>query len=390
MSDNIGRLIKEVERIYDSERNQETLRYWQGIADFRGKFRGFPTDRRNIDGKIPFIADFMPPLWSKIFNYNVKEYYTDPETFLKNYLKQQIYQFEELQDDTPILKAVPIYMGAAFESGLYGAVTLYSDTKDPWTAREPVLKDTKDLAKLEPADFYKTGQMPLVHKFYETLTKLLPDDFQVIFPELGRGPFGVAVHLRGYDTLLMDLILNPEFVRDLLGFLVEDRIRWTKERAKFLGSDEAWGNLNNDEVCCPMISPTLYEEMVLPHEIKIAEFHGGAGYWHSCGNITDLLPLIKRIPGLKMVQVSPQTDLTTACRLFSHASLELDVNSVRDILDAPEETMAVRLQEYKNTLLENGHTRAYVRAGSLAPLGTLGQDLTKIKTWIRLAREIFG
>ncbi|MGI6558340.1 MAG: uroporphyrinogen decarboxylase family protein [Limnochordia bacterium] len=390
MSDSIGRLVKEVEMIYNSDRNQQTLRCWQGIADFRGKFRGFPTDRRDLDGKIPFIADFMPPLWSRIFGYNVQEYYTDPETFLQYYLQQQIYQFEELQDDTPILKAVPIYMGTGFESGLYGAVTLYSDTKDPWVAREHILKEPADLAKLEPADFYTTGQMPLVHEFYRTLTKLLPDDWQVIFPELGRGPFGVAVHLRGYDTLLMDLILNPKFVQDLLGFLVEDRIRWTQERAKFLGSDEAWGNLNNDEVCCPMLSPALYEEMILPHEIKIAEFHGGAGYWHSCGNITELLPLIKRIPGLKMVQVSPQTDLPTACRLFAHASLELDVNSVRDILDASEETMAAKLHEYKDDLIQNGHSKAYIRAGSLAPLGTLDQDLAKIKTWIKLAREILG
>ena len=151
-------------------------------------------------------------------------------------------------------------MGTGFESGLYGAVTLYSDTTDPWVAREPVLKEPEDLARLEPADFYPTGQMPLVHEFYRTLTGLLPDDWQVIFPELGRGPFGVAVHLRGYDTLLMDLILNPKFAQDLLGFLVEDRIRWTQERAKFLGTNEALGNLNNDEVCCPMLSPALYEE----------------------------------------------------------------------------------------------------------------------------------
>ena len=59
-------------------------------------------------------------------------------------------------------------------------------------------------------------------------------------------------------------------------------------------------------------------------------------------------------------------------------------------MDASEETMAAKLHEYKDDLIQNGHSKAYIRAGSLAPLGTLDQDLAKIKTWIKLAREILG
>ena len=41
-----------------------------------------------------------------------------------------------------------------------------------------------------------------------------------------RGPLDLAIQLRGYEALMVDISERPAFVHDLLRFITEQRCRW--------------------------------------------------------------------------------------------------------------------------------------------------------------------
>ena len=77
--------------------------------------------------------------------------------------------------------------------------------------------------------------------------------------------------------------------------VTDARIEFTKERRKFLNKIEVESTLWNDEASIPIISPSIYKEFVFPYDNEVSIFYGGLRWWHSCGNKTPLIPIIKSI-----------------------------------------------------------------------------------------------
>ena len=190
-------------------------------------------------------------MWGAILGFKVDEFYTNPLTYLIYQLKMMIYRYEHWSDETCIGKEIPIWLGAPFESSLFGGKTIYAEDASPWLDREPVIKSEEDLDRQEFPDFYQSGLMPIAHQYYEVIGELIDDDFNVTFPEWGRSPFGVAFHIRRIDNLAIDMATNPEFTHRLMRFITNARKQWVQDRAKFLDMNVEKGNLYNDEVNCP-------------------------------------------------------------------------------------------------------------------------------------------
>jgi hypothetical protein len=235
-------------------------------------------------------------------------------------------------------------------------------------------------------DFYRSGLMPLAHRYYARLKELLPADFTVTFPEWGRGPWGVAFHIRLNNNLAMDLIDRPAFVHRLMRFITDARKEWWLARCKFLGTRLEPANLYNDEVNTPTMSPGQYEEFVLPYEQELSEFHGGIGYWHSCGDTTLLVHLIDRIPNMSMFHVGPWTNLRRVVEVFSERHpLELCLNPVNDVQLAPVERMRAHLQDIRQVC---GNIAYTVRADGLQNLQGKDFEVTQIQQWCAVADEV--
>ncbi len=209
-----------------------------------------------------------------------------------------------------------MWLGVTLESSLFGSATIYNDNEYPWIDCEPVLKNESDLNKIKMPDFYRSGLMPLAHQYYEGIGELIDNDFNVVFPEWGRSPFGVATHIRGYENFLSDMINNPKFAHRILRLITDTRKEWITEREKFLGKCKGKENIYNDEVNCPSLSPELYEEFALPYELELSDFHGGILYFHSCGDTTKLLPLIAKINTIEMFHVGPWIDGCSYTKAF--------------------------------------------------------------------------
>jgi len=379
------KLFDKIDELIESSRNQEILKAWNSQArPTKDHWRGTPFSSKKTK-MIPFTVEPEIPMWAKILDFNVKQYYTNPRCYFENNLKMMIYRFEEFQDFTPIEKTIGIWLGASFEASLFGSKTIFMEDEDPWIDREPVIKRYEDLDRLEFPHFCKSGLMPLAHRMYSEMNELAKGEYTIVFPEWRMGPFGVACALRKMENLLADILLNPEFVHKLMQFITEARKEWTKERAKFLKQEVGKGDLDNDEVNSLLLSPKHYEEFVLPYEQELCEFHGGIGYWHSCGDVTKLLNPIRKIPEIDMFHIGPWTDLKEARRVFGESSaLEKCLMPTADVQLASETQMEAKLDEIRSALDGSSYT---VRADGLQVINSVEEDVAKIKSWVKIAYD---
>jgi uroporphyrinogen-III decarboxylase len=383
--DSIKSLMDKVREISEEKANKKRIERWQPSPETaRDHWRGKPQWRASIDSA-PITVEPEMAMWGEIMGFALDEFYQNPLVYLEYQLRMMIWRYENFDDHTCIEKNVPIWLGTTFESSLFGSKTIYDKSESPWLDREFVIGNESDFYKIQKPDFNKTGLMPLSHKYYEVLKETLDDDFNVTFPEWGRSPFAVATHIRGFENVLIDLVSNPDFAKELIRFITDVRIEWTKERAHFLGMGVEKGNIYNDEVNTPTLSPQLYEEFALPYEIELSKFHGGILYWHSCGNTTALMTSIAKIPDLEMFHVGPWTDLKTAMDTFKgELPLEICIHPLKYVQNADENAMRSNLQEINEICGDSPYT---IRAEGLQKFTTVNEDVKHIKDWIRIANE---
>jgi hypothetical protein len=143
----------------------------------------------------------------------------------------------------------------------------------------------------------------------------------------------------------------------------------------------------NDEVTHPVVSPKMYEECILPSEIRLAEHFGGLSYWHSCGNTTFLYKLIGRIPNLEMVTVSAWSDVERAGREYSlDMALEVQLHNYKDVLHPTDENaLKERIELIKDST--SGHKAIVHGCGLVFPDG-YDEAMRRIKILSETAREV--
>jgi uroporphyrinogen-III decarboxylase len=356
VQESIPRLLDAVRSRVDSEKNRGYWELWDATAqppysDFGTYHYLFPRPV-NKDGRIPYIFMVEPSLWHRYFGVNLKEFYTDPATYLEYWLRIALYHFENFHDDYPLSLTIDIDFGSVFPQSLFGVETLYADNEAPWNGLEPVWKTEADFAKAKFPDFYESGLLPLAHRFYSEIKEMVGDDFRVHFISWRKGPFSLLVYLRGFEQLLMDLFDRPAFVHEMLDFISEAMIDWYDQRQAFTG--DPWLGplmLFNDEVSTPTLSPGLYKEFVFPYEKKLADYFGRVHYWHSCGDTTALAPVIARLPNVHMFDVGPWTDLAKAVdayRYVPEATVMRRINPIDWVMRATEEQMRQPIEEVRS------------------------------------------
>ena len=385
--DNVEALLERIRALVQTDENQRRAKLWKVQADTgEAYWHGYPEEGLDC---IPFTIELENEMWAKVFVFGLDKYYTQGLTYLTANLKMKTYRFENFSDGTPIGKAISLWMGAGFEASLFGLKQVYTKNRDPWIGREPLLRDKRDLDKLVVPDFYRASAMLRVHQMYKDMKRLLDDDFPVIMPEWCRGPFGLACHLRGMDNVVIDMQEDPGFVHALMRFTTRARKKWTKQRAEFMKVSIHGGRLSNDEVNIPLLSPQLYEKFILPYEIELSKFYGVISYWHSCGDTADLHNLIKGIPHLQMIHISPWTDLEQSVANFAGSGIALEVvlHPLIDIQKATQEKIRSHLVHIRSVTQGISTT---VRADGLQVISSVKKDLKKIKRWVDITQSILG
>jgi uroporphyrinogen-III decarboxylase len=184
------------------------------------------------------------------------------------------------------------------------------------------------------------GIMELNLKYYEYFQKRAKDETFCDRPikscqpaALGTdGPFTIASNLRGATNILLDCSDDPEYVKELLGFITEATIFRLKDWWKLMGMplkmDTFW--FADDSI--QNISTEMYKELVLPFHKKLLNELGKSGQTkiHLCGDssrhfltIRDELDCIEFDTGFPIDFGGVRKQLGKKVRLLGGPSIQL-------------------------------------------------------------------
>jgi uroporphyrinogen-III decarboxylase len=381
--DNLNTLIDEMAEIVASPENQANREKWKEVQPWpRDFWRGIPAFA--APETTPFLMVPMNEFWAALFQEDFLQYYQDPLTHLELQLRANIFLWKYLRDDRYFEPNVYVWMGVVTELSFFDLPIRYFTNREPWIDGPNKLAEKSTLERMEFPDFFRSGLMPRILEFYARMRDILGDRLRVVFPQWVRGPICHAMHLRGMQNLLLDMIDDPDFVHRLLRFVTNARKNWFAAWVRFTGEPMPKAMFYNDEIDVPTIAPEMYREYVLPYEMELAEFQGGAIYWHSCGNTTAIMSDIAKLPGLELMHVSPWASLSTAVSLFSHSTaLDVDLDPIRDVYEADAPMMRKRIREIRHAC--RGHLIS-IRADGFQAMGNVKENLEKMQMWVKVAR----
>jgi uroporphyrinogen-III decarboxylase len=381
----VERLIDEVAEIKNSTRNIELKNLWENFYS-----------HKDVE-KIPITVNWSLSFYAQTLGIDLKAMFSTPQRYLEDMLKILLYRARNFMDDNPLGVMFPgaeaaeitadqqgdlmVYFGPPFEPALFGLEAIFDDKIDPRQGPNPIMKNESDLDDMNYPDFYQSGMMPKVIEFYEEICNIVKGRLEVVFPIFCRGPFSIAWALRGLQNCVVDMYRRPDFFHKMMTFITESRIRWEKERERYLGRKMRRAQLDNDEVDGDIISKQLYEKFIFPYEEKTAEFYeNGIFYFHSCGNLSRLYNSIQKLPGLGRIEVSPVSDLELAARTFSPKNVILHkrLDPRKDVYVSTNE-MATNL---RRILQQCSTASVEIDACPLDP------PIERIQEWIHMARQV--
>lgn len=380
----IPEIVDRILELEASAGNRKSMDLWRWERPLPvPHFHGVPRP-----GTLAFTVGIEMPMWAELLGFDLMAFYNIPEVYYEDTLKIKLYRYLYIKDDTPLTKDIVIWPGAGFEESIFGLEQVYTPDADPWVGKSTLLEKRSDLLTMEKPDFYESGYMPQLHSFYDSIGKMARQHgMNVVFPFWQKGPFGIALRLRGVTNLFMDMITAPSFVRDLMDFLSFSRQEWTKERANFLGTTIEKGDLINDDVDSTMISPEFYEQFILPYEKQLSSFHGGIRYWHSCANVSSFYGLICNIDNIGLLDVGPWSDVKQALQATQGIiPLEIRLHPKKvNIYTATDESIRNAVN-YHIKCCKEFDGDFCMRVGGLSQFSGLAQSINSIKRFLAIAR----
>lgn len=187
----------------------------------------------------------------------------------------------------------------------------------PWAALRPA-----QIAAIDPQMAACHPVMDRVLAHYRRLERVFGDRADIFGVKSGtmnvHTPYTTAHQLCG-EGLLILLVEDPAGAR-----LVMDKV-WEIYGAIYGRILNATGariqRMQLGDCAASMLSPSVYRDVILPVNARIARERGVAGY-HSCGPSTHLLEEFAQIPGLDSIQLGPGTDLRRATELLPATHLQ--------------------------------------------------------------------
>jgi Uroporphyrinogen-III decarboxylase len=147
----------------------------------------------------------------------------------------------------------------------------------------------------------------------------------------------IAGQLRGVESLMYDIVDEPEFFERLLDFSLEVSLTFAKSLID-AGADQI---IAGEALCSPnFISPNIYRTYILPRQKiwakTLDEYGAGATCLHVCGNISPILEDLGKTH-TTMLDIDHVVDMKEA-RLKSGCAVRGNINPAGKLLGGtPEE-----------------------------------------------------
>ena len=215
---------------------------------------------------------------------------------------------------------VTVDMQRYFDAGFFGAAVEYRPGQTPDTV--PILAGNHKHLLFDQGlpDPLTGGIYGQAHRFHEVMAERIQAGFTfqgrpVEFNPSGLtntdGPLTVATNLRGVE-LYTDFYTDPEYVRQLLDFIVEGTITRIRAQRRFFALPEisdTWGYADD---AVQMLSTDMVEEFIIPAHRKLKQGLTSAERIsiHLCGNATRHFKLLRDSLGVYSFDTGFPVDFT--------------------------------------------------------------------------------
>jgi len=367
------------------------------IDELIEKVREASLSERNLkkikEEKDKIICSFgleEPIASTELFGYDANVYYSDPYFYIEQTLRQKLWRWENLDDDIPISLEIDAKLGYYAEYTFMGMEVSFNRKGVPLIQEDHPLSKSADLKLLKPVDFKTSGWMPRILKWYDDINEISRERLKVIFYGWYRGPLDLAMQLRGYNKFIIDAMENPDFIDGLLKFITEQRLRWYDGYCGYFARPMPAAFISDDWVNIPYITPEIFRDFVLPRYFEIERHQGGVDQIHSCGDQTPIQHDLLKIKSLKVVEVSPWTDLKKSVENVPPEKPLIISLHPNDVLFASAGEMENKLKFIADTC---GKHKYRIGTAGLTPI--FGEDnerefIYKIRTWVDIAMKVLG
>ena len=141
----------------------------------------------------------------------------------------------------------------------------------------PLIANPKDFDHLRPPDPYKNGRMPFIMEFNKRCADLgLNQTLRF------AAPFSVAANVRGIQSLLLDIMMQPSFAHKLLRFITYEVLApWIEAQRREAGVGLV--ALGGDALASiPIINLEIMKEFALQYILELQKLLGDVevrGWW---------------------------------------------------------------------------------------------------------------
>lgn len=252
----------------------------------------------------------------------------------KKIAQGKIAAHEEFQDDG-IVAALDLFV----EPEALGARTELREHV-PIVVEWPLAKDKGAIDRLEIPDPHKDGRMPVILEELKVLWPRYKDT--VAIGPVTSGPITCASNLRGVENLLLDMVLDPKYVHQLLRICTDT----IKEYWKAIFEVGTHAVIMLDPICTnTLMSPEQYEEFSMPYVrelFSLANEKGVVPVNHICADSSMIWEQMVEV-GAPAIQIDYPINLADAKRrVGDKACIMGNVNPIEVILyGTPEEIYQV-------------------------------------------------
>jgi uroporphyrinogen decarboxylase len=232
----------------------------------------------------------------------------------------------------------PFYTFVAYGSWEFGGEIAWPQDRwasGPSVSKKPV-QTLEDLYSLELPDVKVAGCLPRMMEFAR-----LQEKHQTQIGFIYGSPFTFCANLCGVDKFLEWAASEPDAVHKVMR-LMTDHLKQVADW--FIGTFGAERVL--PRMASPtdgLISPRMYERLVLPYRLELHEYVLQKGvshiYDHICGEQNKNLPLLARLPwgNPGILSFGHEVDLMKAAELFPNEIISGNIDPALIVKGTPEE-----------------------------------------------------
>ena len=301
--------------------------------------------------------------------------------------------------------------------GIWGPALTWTENRASGGAGvcDAPIKTLEDIEKLTPAR-HEVDEAETARRFEKVADAI----GEIIAVSLDRGPLyrcpaadisGWLAQLRGLEQVMWDMYDNPEWLHRLLS-IMRDGVLRNQAEAEEAGD---WRLVNHDnqamayagelpdpaadggpvsrkQLWCRMASqeltlvgPEQFDEFMLRYQEPIMEKFGLVA-WGCCEEMAGRIPLLKRVPNIRRIAITPVSDAARCAELIG----DTHVTSYRP---SPADMVSYGFDEERIRKILERDLAACRASGchvdiTLKDVETVGGDPERVRKWVRLAREV--